>query len=212
VQKRLGAAKKESMNRSDPHEMKIEASGIPGAALIEYARIPIVFEVNAVLDVDDQPTGGGFTLSERRIQTPYLKDYDEIAETPPEWPRRFDTSKWGLMIVRIDDQCVGGVTVAYDTPGLDILEGRSDLAVLWDIRVAPEKRRHGIGGSLFQAAEAWAVVRGCRHLKVETQNINVAACRFYARHGCGLRAAHPGVYPECPDEVQLLWYKDLDHQ
>ena len=192
--------------------MKIEASGVPSAALIEYARIPIVFEVNAVLDVGDHPEGGRFVLTERRLQTPYLKDYDAIAETPAEWARRYDTSKWGLMIARIDDQCVGGVTVAYDMPGLDMLEGRSDLAVLWDIRVTSARRRHGVGTALFKAAEAWAVARGCRLLKVETQNINLAACRFYARHGCVLRAAHPGVYLECPDEVQLLWYKDLDHQ
>jgi GNAT superfamily N-acetyltransferase len=195
-----------------PHEMKIEASGVPSAALIEYAGIPIGFEVNAVLDVGERPDGAGFMLTERRIRTPYLKDYDAIAETPPQWSQRFDTSKWGLMVARIDDQCVGGVTVAYDTPGLDMLEGRSDLAVLWDIRVAPARRRHGVGFSLFKAAEAWAVARDCRQLKAETQNVNVAACRFYARHGCVLRAAHPGIYPERPDEVQLLWYKDLDSQ
>jgi GNAT superfamily N-acetyltransferase len=192
--------------------MKIEASGVPSSSLIEYARIPIVFEVNAVLDVDERPDGSGFVLAERRVQMSYLKDYDALAETPVEWARRFDTSKWALMIARIDDQCVGGVTVAYDTSGLDMLEGRSDLAVLWDIRVAPARRRHGIGASLFEAAEAWAVTRGCRHLKVETQNINLAACRFYERQGCVLRAARPGVHPECPDEVQLLWYKDLDHR
>ena len=192
--------------------MKIEASGVPSAALIEYAGIPIAFEVHAVLDVGNRPDGGGFMPTERRIRTPYLKDYDAIAETPAEWAQRFDTSKWGLMIARIDDQCVGGVTVAYDTPGLNMLEGRSDLVVLWDIRVAPTRRRHGVGSSLFKAAEAWAVARDCRHLKVETQNLNLAACRFYARSGCVLRAAHPGVYPERPDEVQLLWYKDLDHQ
>jgi hypothetical protein len=25
-----------------------------------------------------------------------------------------------------------------------------------------------------------------------------------------LRAARPMAYPEFPDEIQLLWYKDLD--
>jgi GNAT superfamily N-acetyltransferase len=36
----------------------------------------------------------------------------------------------------------------------------------------------GIGAALFRAAERWAVARGARWLKVETQNVNVAACRF----------------------------------
>jgi len=62
---------------------------------------------------------------------------------------------------------------------------------------------------MFKAAEAWSMAKGCRQLKVETQNINVPACRFYAKQGCVLRAIHPHAYPEFPDEVQLLWYKDL---
>jgi GNAT superfamily N-acetyltransferase len=92
-----------------------------------------------------------------------------------------------------------------------MFEGRSDLAVLWDIRVAPSTRRCGVGAALFEAAEAWASAKGCRQLKVETQNVNVAACRFYARRGCELRATHGGAYSELPDEIQLLWYKDLVH-
>ena len=49
----------------------------------------------------------------------------------------------------------------------------------------------------------------CRELKVETQNINVRACRFYARLGCELRVVRAGAYPQFPEEVQLLWYKTL---
>jgi GNAT superfamily N-acetyltransferase len=90
-----------------------------------------------------------------------------------------------------------------------MLEGRNDLAVLWDIRVAPEFRGQNIGSTLFAAAQAWALARGARQLKVETQNINVPACRFYARQGCVLRAIERLAYPELPDEIQMLWYKDL---
>jgi ribosomal protein S18 acetylase RimI-like enzyme len=99
--------------------------------------------------------------------------------------------------------------VAFDTTGVDMLEGRSDLSVLWDIRVAPDARGRGVGAALFRAAEAWAAARGCRWLKVETQNVNVPACRFYARQGCVLGGIHRFAYPELPDEIQLLWYRDL---
>ena len=58
-------------------------------------------------------------------------------------------------------------------------------------------------------AEAWASREGARWLKIETQNVNVPACRFYARQGCSLGAAHRFAYPAFPDEVQLLWYKKL---
>lgn len=90
-----------------------------------------------------------------------------------------------------------------------MLEGRTDLAVLWDIRVVPAARGQGVGSALFRAAESWAAANGCSRLKIETQNINVPACRFYARHGCVLEAAHRGIYPNLPDEIQRLWYKDL---
>jgi GNAT superfamily N-acetyltransferase len=194
------------------HDVTIEASRIPSPALLEYARIPSVFEVNAVLDVSRRGAGEPFMLAERAIDTPYLKDYDAIAGGPTTWAQRFDTSRWGLLVARTDGQCVGGVTVAHGTPGVEMLEGRSDLAVLWDIRIAAERRRHGIGTALFEAAWAWATTRGCRVLEIETQSINVAACRFYARQGCVLQAVNPGAYPGCPGEVQLLWYKHDPHR
>jgi GNAT superfamily N-acetyltransferase len=80
---------------------------------------------------------------------------------------------------------------------------------LWDIRVAPDIRRNGVGSALLRAAESWAAAKGATSMKVETQNINVPACRFYSRNGYVLRAANPCAYPEFPDEVQLLWYKEL---
>ena len=90
-----------------------------------------------------------------------------------------------------------------------MLEGRRDLAVLWDIRIFPDARGHGVGSALFERVEAWAQFHGCRQLKIETQNTNVPACRFYERQGCQLRAIHRAAYPQLPQEIQLLWYKDL---
>lgn len=81
--------------------------------------------------------------------------------------------------------------------------------LLWDIRVAPDRRGQGIGRALFHAAEEWALARGYRELKVETQNINVPACRFYAALGCRLRVVREEAYPTCPGEAQFLWYKAL---
>jgi GNAT superfamily N-acetyltransferase len=104
---------------------------------------------------------------------------------------------------------VGGAVIAFDTPGVGMLVGRPDLAVLWDIRVAPPVRGLRVGTALFRAAEGWARARGCRQLEVETQNVNVPACRFYARQGCVLATVEPAAYPGLPGEMQLLWYKDL---
>jgi GNAT superfamily N-acetyltransferase len=191
--------------------MRVEVIQEPITALEEYAGIPIAFEVELVLDVADPGNSlGEFVLTERRLDVPYVKDYDAInGENPAQWARRYDVSNWGLLAARVAGRRVGGAVVAFNTPGLTMLEGREGLAVLWDIRVSPEARGQGVGSELFQAAVTWAKARGCRQLKVETQNVNVPACRFYARQGCVLAAVDRFAYPELPDEIQLLWHKDL---
>ena len=193
--------------------MRVVVSVEPMTALESYAGIPIAFEVGSVLDVAEAgERPGEFVLRERRLRVPYLKDYDALdGEGPAEWARRFDVSNWAIFAARVDGRRVGGAVVAFDTPGLEMLEGRRDLCVLWDIRVLPEARGRGVGSALFRAAEEWAAARGCRELKIETQNINLPACRFYARQGCVLAAVHRFAYPQLPDEIQLLWYKALPH-
>lgn len=188
--------------------MIVDVREEPAAALPDFARIPISFEVRSVLDVADD--AGAFVLTERSLDVPWVKDYDAIGgEGPTRWAHRFDISRWGFLSARVDGTLVGAAAVAFATPGVDMLEGRRDLAVLWDLRVAPDARGQGVGSALFRAAEAWARARGCTRLKIETQNINVPACRFYAAQGCVLGAANRSAYPELSDEIQLLWYKDL---
>ena len=190
--------------------MKIELTTLSEAALVEYGSIPIRFEVREAMDVEATEPSAGFHLTPHSVAQPYVKDYDSgTDEGPTGWPLRFDTSPWILLLARSDGQAIGGAAVACRTPGLTMLEGRSDLAVLWDLRVHPDARRRGLGTALFVAAEAWARDGGYEQLKIETQHLNVPACRFYARQGCTLRGVRRGAYADCPDEVQLLWYKDL---
>jgi GNAT superfamily N-acetyltransferase len=176
-----------------------------------YASISIAFEVRRVLDCTLIDGGlGGMHLTERVLARSYLKDYDTVEEDhPASWPKRFDVSRWVWFEAQIADDHVGGAALAYDTPAVQMLEGRSDLAVLWDVRVAASARGLGVGHALFQAAEAWARRHHCTQFKIETQNVNVPACRFYARQGCSLGGINRFAYPDLPHEVQLLWYKSL---
>ena len=191
--------------------LRIEVKQEPISSLGEYASIPIAFHVRSILNVLAAPNGlGEFFLTEQHLDAPYVKDYDSIdGEGPAQWARRFDMSNWVLFAARAEGRRVGGAVVAFGTPGLTLLEGREDLAILWDIRVLPEARGQGVGSALFREAEACAKAKGCRQLMIETQNINVAACRFYARNGCVLREVHHMAYDEFPNEDQMLWYKDL---
>ena len=190
------------------HAIDVDISEEPLAELGGYATITIAFEVRRVLDVSG--SDGAWTLTEREIDEPYIKDYDAVeAERPTSWSRRFDISRWVMLVARHEDQPIGVAVVAMDTPNLELLEGRRDIGALWDIRVAPAHRGRRVGTALFEAAEDAARERGCHLLRVETQNNNVAACRLYQSRGCSLESVKAGAYPEFPDEVRLVWSKAL---
>jgi GNAT superfamily N-acetyltransferase len=191
--------------------MQIDITLEPAPSLAEYAGVPSAFEVREIFEVAAPDNGlGGFVLSPRAVDRPYVKDYDVLpGEHPLDWAARFALAGWGFFAARSRGERVGGAAVALGAHEAALLDGRDDLALLWDIRIAPGARGQGVGAALFAAVETRARERGCRRLNVETQNVNVPACRFYARQGCVLGAVDRFAYPALPDEVQLTWYKDL---
>ena len=190
--------------------MTLEIIEEPVSALPEYGKVPIAFQVTSHFDIAPIAHGlGGMRFVERAV-VPYVKDYDaNESDRPAQWPKRFDVSQWGIMSAFTGRQRAGGVAIAWKTRELDLLERRDDLVWLWDLRVHPEYRGQGIGHSLFDRAAEWARVRQCRRMIIETQNINVPACRFYARQGCELIGVNRFAYKEELGEVQLLWHFDL---
>ena len=201
-----------SRQRAEKLPDSVEIREVGPEALERYGQTPIRFMVESILQVEEIDGGlGGVSLREEAVEEPYLKDYDEYDEEgPTRWPKRFDVSNWAFFMACERDQPLGGAVVAYRTPDVHMLDGRTDLAVLWDLRVEPDHRRRGIGSGLFQQVVEWAVRRDCTQLKIETQNVNVAACRFYAAQGCYLGGHQRHVYPDpVSDEVMLLWYLDL---
>jgi GNAT superfamily N-acetyltransferase len=188
-------------------DASIELREEPFTEMRRYASVPNTFETMSVLDVVRE--GGRDVLRGRQLDRPFRKDYDAL-EHPATWPARFDTSNWILLGAFDGSSRIGGAIGAARTPGIDVLEDREDLAVLWDLRISPHARRRGVGSALFRAIEAWAVKLQCNELKVETQNTNVAACKFYARQGCALSQVNRGAYFDLPDEIQLFWRKAVN--
>ena len=190
--------------------MKIEMIEESEEALPEYARIPIAFTVRSRYRVEPISGGlGGLSLVEEAV-VPYIKDYDAIpGEGPRHWKAHWDLSNWGILSAFDGSERVGGSVLMWNTAGFGDMEKRIDVATLLDLRVLPERRGRGIGRMLFDRAREWARARECRRLKIETQNINVPACRFYARQGCESGAINCSAYGPDLDEVQLLWFLNL---
>jgi RimJ/RimL family protein N-acetyltransferase/GNAT superfamily N-acetyltransferase len=183
--------------------MNIEVLEDSPDGLKEYSSVPTAFEVRELFDAGDlagDPRRRVMTV--RAAESPFVKDYDAIPQNEPRhWLARSDLTGWKFFGARSDEARVGGAAMAFGA--------RRDLAVLWDIRVAPTSRHAGVGIALVNAIESWALEQKVSWLEAETQNVNVPAYQFYLKHGFTLTDVRRGAYPEFPLEVQLLLHKRL---
>ena len=181
----------------------------PISQLAEQGKIPMAFRVERYLDVTPSPGARGVLLLKEQVaRHPFDKDYDAIpGNAPADWPAKFHTASWALLGAYQRDERVGGAVLI--PPGTDGVNREPGVVVLWDLRVVPGKRGDGVGATLFKAAMSWGKGKGLSTLQAETQNINLAACRFYERMGCRLVSADANAYPEFPDEVRMIWRKQL---
>jgi len=178
----------------------VRLTELPASAdvLQTYARIPIAFEVRSRLI----PTAPDIAaLHTTPVDPPYTKDYDALPnQAPTAWPTRHDVTRWLVFIALDGSTPLGGAVLIPAHP-----TDPTAVATLWDLRIHPAARRRGIGTILFDAAASRARAQGHPALTVETQDINVPACRFYAARGCALAAIVPRAYDDFPDETQLVW-------
>jgi ribosomal protein S18 acetylase RimI-like enzyme len=179
----------------------------------QYDQIPMLVHVSSYYRIYKINRGlGGLHLIETPIE-PYIKDFDEgICNYASRQEERFDISNWGFFMAFDGKKAVGGAIIASRTEGVNMLSGRDDLAVLWDIRVDDAYKRQGIGQALFDMAAEWSRNQELRQLKIECQNNNVPAVKFYHKQGAVLSAINEYAYynePEYRHEAQLIWILDL---
>lgn len=171
--------------------------------LKEYSKLSIAFEIKSELHIRGSGLGG-LSFEEIPVET-YKKDYDTKDNNPGLLMDQFDLSHWSIISYFEDGLRVGGAILAYNTKEINMLEGKTDLAVLWDIRIDKVHRGKGIGRKLIEAAKEVATQLGCNRIKIETQNNNVKACRFYEKQGAVLTGFNKHCYKDYAKEVQMIW-------
>jgi len=194
-------------------EMSLEIRKVGAELLPLYAEIPKSFRVEHVIRVEpvENGLGGlGFTLEKVR---PYTKwDEQDEEDRPKGWPMKYKVEDWGVFMAFRGSTPVGGIAIGADAPGgLRSPFEPGDTAVVWDIRVRPEERRHGVASALFRRGAEWAREEGHRRLKLEVTSANFPMCRFCVKTGCELAAVHRLGYEttKSPDEAMLIWYYEL---
>jgi ribosomal protein S18 acetylase RimI-like enzyme len=128
---------------------------------------------------------------------PYQKYYvkDEV-----DYAAYVDHPDKTIFLAYIDRQVAGQIIMSRHW---------NQFAYIEDIAVDTRFRRRGIGQILLQQAIRWAREIHLAGVMLETQNINVAACRLYERCGFRLggfdRCLYQGMNPGT-EEIALFWY------
>lgn len=104
-----------------------------------------------------------------------------------------------VFLAYLDGQCVGQIRLKQNWNQYCLIE---------DISVANDHRNRGIGKKLMAAAIGWAKAGGMPGLMLETQDVNLVACRFYERCGFQLGGVDVMLYGNLVDkkEQALFWY------
>lgn len=95
--------------RSRLQYMVIEITTETFSTLPTYGSVPIAFEVDAIYEISTSASGH-IELAERKLETPYRKDYDAIpGNAPINWSSYFDLTNWGFIVARQGELRVGVV-------------------------------------------------------------------------------------------------------
>ncbi|MCL2198217.1 MAG: GNAT family N-acetyltransferase [Defluviitaleaceae bacterium] len=184
----------------------------------QYDTIPMRLTVKSYYRIEKIDRGlGGFMLVETPTP-PYVKDFCTGEDVSVARWGRFTLENWAFFMAFDEELAVGAATVASRCKKANMLAGRDDLAVLWDLRVAESHQKQGVGQKLFDMAVEWAREQRLVQLKIECQANNVPAIKFYHKQGAELAAINEYAgyndyadynAPEYSHEAQFIWFLEL---
>ena len=98
-----------------------------------------------------------------------------------------------------EDNCVGQIRLRTNWNGFGFID---------DIAVAKNSREKGIGTVLINKAVDWATQNDLIGLMLETQDVNLSACRFYAKNNFIIGAVDCMLYSKftTANEKAIYWY------
>jgi streptothricin acetyltransferase len=128
---------------------------------------------------------------------PYIKQYPS---NETDFSKYLSNPDQTVFFAYLDDELVGQI---------GIMKHWNGYAYIDDLVVDSKHRKQGIGRALIQRAMEWTKSKGRPGIMLETQNNNVAACRFYEScvfelHGFDTHL-YKGLNPTT-DEIALYWY------
>ncbi|CEG26210.1 GNAT family N-acetyltransferase [Bacillus sp. B-jedd] len=177
----------------------------------QYDTIPMLVHVKSILALKKIENGlGGILLEETPVKE-YIKDLGSYAKAT-EYAAEFDITNWGFFMAFDGEKPIAAATIVAKPKDIRLVDGREDLCLLWDLRVDDCYKQQGVGTTLLNMSVEWSRSKGYQQMKIECQNNNVQACKFYKKQGAVLgKVDEYAYYTEAAvkNEVQLVWYLNL---
>ncbi len=121
----------------------------------------------------------------------------------------FETKDYSVYISNPDKIVYFAYADGHLAGQINITKHWNAYAWIDDFTVDARFRRRGIGRAMMRKAVDWAKEKNLPGIMLETQDVNVPACRFYEKFGFALRGfdthLYKGLTPST-DEIALYWY------
>jgi streptothricin acetyltransferase len=188
---------------ADGKESGILVDLVGRAQAVETAGLDIKFHMNIILREidpsnlhDANQCDGSFIVDSKlvlHVENDILR-YSVVRVEPYRKQYVFEERDYASYIAN-PDQTVYFAHVDGHLAGQIVLKKHWNVyAWINDFAVDVEFRRYGVGRALMQKAVDWAKAKQLPGIMLETQDINVPACRFYERFGFTLRGYDTYLY------------------
>jgi len=139
---------------------------------------------------------GAWSFSECLYVDSYEKSYPNEER---QWEDYIDNPDRVVFLYYNNGECVGQVILRKNWNNYVLIEYMA---------VSKNHRGKGIGKQLMQKSVEWVKSKNFPGLMVETQDINLQACRFYSKMGFQIGAVDTMLYANFnkSDEKAIFWY------
>ena len=125
---------------------------------------------------------------------------EEVEEVDIDYNGYIDKEDKTVYLAYINNQIVGQLVLRRNW---------NNYAYIEELKVDSNFRRLGIGKALLATAKAWTIEKDLPGIMLETQNDNVAACKFYEDNGFSIKGFDFNLYKginKRTNEFALYWY------
>lgn len=156
----------------------------------------MIIKMNHLNMKDFNKSNEGFMVSGRIIPTLENNVWSYTDEIDISY---IEDDRKAVFFYYVDNNCAGQIKLRSNWNGYGLIE---------DIAVKNAYRKNGVGTALINKAMEWAKENNLCGLMLETQDINVSACYFYAKNNFVIGAVDTMLYSNFPsaNELAIFWY------